>query len=241
VFAAVAATLVGLHMLAVTLAAIPTNPVSDAFDSQLNYLRPFFGQSWRLFAPNPVDEDKVLLVQGSYLDGDGNLKATPWVNWTSVEQDVIEHRLIGGRAGYITTKMYGALDEEFQELESAEQKELSARTSPLEPPTWDVLENYLADIGPDDDDLADYLRYDRAATRLATDVIAARFPSRDITAVRYALREQGVVPYDARHGTKSERQLARPAPTIRVGGWRFPTYGAKAEGRGVADFDRRHR
>jgi hypothetical protein len=228
-------------MLVVTLAAVPTNPVSDAFGDQLSYLRPFFGQSWRLFAPNPVDEDKSLLLQGAYVDGEGNIRATPWVDWTSVEQDVIEHRLIGGRAGYITTKMYGALDEEFQELESPEQKELSARTSALEPPTWNVLEEYLARVGPDDDDLADYLRYDRAATRLATDVISARWPSRDITAVRYALREHGVVPYDARHLSKAERQEARPTPTIRTGGWRFPTYGAKAEGRGVADFDRRHR
>jgi hypothetical protein len=228
-------------MLAVTLAAVPTNPVSEAVDSQLNYLRPFFGQSWRLFAPNPVDEDKALLVQGAYVDGKGDLRSTPWVNWTSVEQDVIEHRLIGGRAGYITTKIYGALDEEFRELESPEQKALAARTSPLAPPSWAVLEDYLARIGPDEDDLADYLRYDRAATRLATDVIASRFPTRDITAVRYALREQGVVPYDARHQSKAERQEARPAPTIRVGGWRTPTYGPKAEGRGVADFDRRHR
>ena len=241
VFAAVASTLVGLHMLAVTLAAIPTNPVSDAFDAQLDYLRPFFGQSWRLFAPNPVDEDKTLLVQGAYVDDDGTLHATPWVNWTSVEQDVIEHRLIGGRAGYITTKFYGALDEEFEELESLQQKTLSARTSPLDPPTWDELRDYLASVGPDEDDLADYLRYDRAAAQLATNVVASRWPSHDITAVRYALREQGVTPYDARHGTKAERQEARPAPTARIGGWRFPTYGPKAQGHGVADFDRRHR
>ena len=241
VFAAVASLFVGLHMLAVTLASLPTNPVKDAFDSQLDYLTPFFERNWRLFAPNPIDEDMSLLVQGAYVDGDGNLRTTPWVNWTRVEQDVIEHRLIGGRAGYITTKFYPKLDEEFQELESPEQKALSARTSPLGPPSWDELRDYLARIGPDEDDLADYLRFDQAATRLATDVIAARWPSRDITAVRYALQEQGVVPYDARHGTKAERREARPAPTVRVGGWRFPTYGPKAEGRGVADFDRRHR
>jgi hypothetical protein len=241
VFAAVASTLVGLHMLAVTLAAVPTNPVSDAFDSQLDYLSPFFGQSWRLFAPNPVAEDKSLLVQGAYLDETGTLRSTPWVNWTKVEQDVIEHRLIGGRAGYITTKMYGALDEEFQELESQEQKELSARTTPLAPPTWDALEDYLARVGPDEDDLADYLRYDAAATRLATGVVAARWPAHDITAVRYALREQGVVPYEARHGTEAEREAARPEETTRIGGWRMPTYGPKAEGRGIADFNRRHR
>jgi hypothetical protein len=215
--------------------------VSDAFDSQLEYLTPFFGQSWRLFAPNPVGEDKSLLVQGAYVDESGTLRSTPWVNWTRVEQDVIEHRLIGGRAGYITTKMYGALDEEFQELESQEQKELSARTTPLAPPSWEALEDYLAQVGPDEDDLADYLRYDAAASRLATGVIVARWPSRDITAVRYALREQGVVPYDARHGTEKERQEARPAETTRIGGWRIPTYGPKAEGRGIADFNRRHR
>ena len=240
-FAAIASTIVGLHMIAVTLAAIPSNPVSDAVGGQLDYLRPFFSQNWRLFAPNPVDEDKILLVQGAYVDDDGKLRATPWVNWTRVEQDVIEHRLIGGRAGYITTKFYGALDEEFQELESPEQKALSARTSPLAPPSWDALRDYLASVGPDEDDLADYLRYDRAAAQLATNVVASRWPSRDVTAVRYALREQGVVPYDARHGSKAERQEARPAATARIGGWRIPTYGPKAEGRGVADFDRRHR
>ena len=116
VFAAVASLFVGLHMLAVTLASLPTNPVKDAFDSQLDYLTPFFERNWRLFAPNPIDEDMSLLVQGAYVDGDGNLRTTPWVNWTRVEQDVIEHRLIGGRAGYITTKFYGGLDDEFQEI-----------------------------------------------------------------------------------------------------------------------------
>jgi integrase len=164
---------------------------------------------------------------------------TPWVSWTKVEQDVIEHRLVGGRAGYITTKFYGPLDEEFRELESDEQKTLSARTSPLSPPSWIALRDYLARIGPDEDDLADYLRFDRAATRLATSVVAAR-TSHKLTAVRYALREHGVTPYDARHGDKAERQAARPEPETRVGGWRTPTYGPAAERRGVADFDRRH-
>ena len=239
IFAAIASTLVGLHLLAVTLAAVPGNSVSDAFDDQLGYLTPFFGQSWRLFAPNPVDEDRSFLVQGAYVDADGELRMTPWVSWTEVEQDVIEHRLVGGRAGYITTKFYGPLDEEFRELESDEQKTLSARTSPLSPPSWSELRDYLARIGPDEDDLADYLRFDRAATRLATNAVSAR-TSQKLTAVRYALREHGVTPYDARQGDKAERQAARPEPETRIGGWRTPTYGPAAERRGVADFERRH-
>jgi len=227
-------------MLAVTLAAVPTNPVSEAVAGQLDYLRPFFGQSWRLFAPNPIDEDKTLLVQGAYVDEAGELQTTQWINWTKVEQDVIEHRLVGGRAGYISTKFYPSLDEEFQELENPEQKVLSERTSPLDPPSWSALRNYLARIGPDEDDLADYLRFDRAAARLASDVVAARTPY-ELTAVRYALREHGVVPYDARHLDEAERQEARPKATQRIGGWRAPTYGPAAELRGVADFNRRHR
>ena len=106
---------------------------------RLDYLRPFFGQSWRLFAPNPVDDDKTLLVQGAYVDDDGELQTT------AMDQ------LDGGRAGrhrappgrrarrYITTKFYPSLDEEFQELESQEQKTLSERTSPLDPPSWNTL------------------------------------------------------------------------------------------------------
>ncbi len=241
VFVGIASTIVGLHMLAVTLAAVPTNPVSDAFDPQLGYLSPYFGQSWRLFAPNPVDQDNTLLLQGAYVDDGGELRTTPWINWTEVEQDVIEHRLVGGRAGYISTKFFPALDEEFQELENPDQKTLSARTSALAPPSWDALRDYLARIGPDEDDLADYLRFDRAAVRLATEVIAERYPSRDITAVRYALREHGVTPYEDRHGSKAEREAARPEPTMRIDGWRIPTYGPAAELRGVRDFDRRHR
>ena len=227
-------------MIAITLAAIPTNPVSSALDPQLDYLRPFFGQSWRLFAPNPIDEDKTLLVQGAYVDDDGELQTTSWINWTRVEQDVVEHRLIGGRAGYITTKFHGSLDEEFQELENPEQKVLSERTSPLDPPSWTALRTYLARIGPDEDDLADYLRFDRAASRLASDVLKARTPY-ELTAIRYALREQGVTPYDARHLDEVDRQEARPTATMRIGGWRAPTYGPAAELRGVADFNRRHR
>ena len=71
-------------------------------------------------------------------------------------------------------------------------------------------------------------------------MVAARTPH-ELTAVRYALREHGVTPYDARHLDKAERQEARPEPTMRIGGWRVPTYGPAAERRGVADFDRRHR
>ena len=226
-------------MLAVTLAAVPTNPVSDAFGAQLQYLSPFFGQSWRLFAPNPVDQDNTLLVQGAYVDDDGTLHRTKWINWTKVEQDVIEHRLVGGRAGYVSTKFYPSLDEEFEELESPAQKSLSERASALDPPSWTALESALARIGPDDDDLADFLRFDRAAARLASDVVAARSPHQ-LTAVRYALREHGVTPYDARHLDKADREKARPAPTMRIGGWRAPTFGPAAELRGVADFDRRH-
>jgi uncharacterized protein DUF5819 len=238
VFAAVVATIAGLHMLAVTLAAIPTNSVSDAVGSQLNYLSPFFAQNWRLFAPNPIDKDKSLLVQAAYVDRDGDLHTTPWVDWTTVELGVIKHRLVGGRAGYVTTKFFDPLDDNFYTMTRA-QRTLSERPSPLAPPSWSVLRGFLARAGPTPD-LDDYLRFDRAAARLATDVADERWPDRDVTAVRYALREQGVVPFDARHGSSAEREAARPAPTLRVSGWRAPTYGSAAEIRGVAAFDRRH-
>ena len=237
VFAAIASAIVGFHLLAVTLDALPTNPVSQAFARQVGYLSPFFGQNWRLFAPNPIDEDRNLLVQGAYVDDRGSVRTTPWVDWTAVEQDVIEHRLVGGRAGYVTTKMYGAVHATFRQMEPA-QRSVAEQSSALSPPSWDALRASLIRVGPDEN-VDDFLRYDRAVSRLATSVMLAR-SSREITAVRYALREQDVVPYDARHGDDTERQAARPEPTIRVSGWRAPTLGPVAERRGVDGFDRRH-
>ncbi len=235
------ATLVALLQLgAVTLAAIPPNRYSDAVAPHTTYLSPFFTQDWRLFAPNPIAEDRSVLFQGAYVSAAGTTKSTAWLDWTAVELDLIHHRLIGGRAGYVTNKLSSPLGVRFGAL-SPEQRAASLTTDPTKPPSWLQLSMLLRKAGDRPISVGIYLRYERATARLATDALEARWPDRHFTAVRYALRSEEVVPYASRHGSAKERAAARPAPIQRLSGWRIPTPGGADERSAIADFYRRHR
>jgi hypothetical protein len=239
-FVSVAAIVVFVQLGAVTLAAIPPNRYSDAVNPHTGYLNPFFTQNWRLFAPNPVAEDRNVLFQGAYVAADGTTKRTAWIDWTSVELDLVHHRLIGGRAGYITNKLFSPLGVRFGTL-SDQQRQASLTTDDKKPPSWLKLQELLDAASDAPGQVTIFLRYERATARLATDALEARWPGRQFTAVRYSLRSQGVVPYAARHGSAKERAAARPAPEQRMSGWRTPTEGPADERRAVADFYRRHR
>lgn len=237
---AVAVIVAGLQLAAVTLAALPPNRYSDAASPHTGYLRPYFNQDWRLFAPDPVSEDRNILFQGSYRAADGSLARTSWVDWTDVELDLIRRRVIGGRAGYITNKLFSPLGQQFGGL-SVEQRTVAAGANRQAPQTWVALRASVlsadGDLGP----ALSYLRYERAVTRLGSAVLTARWPERDITGVRYAMRKRDVVPYDSRSGTDAQREASRPSAIQRVSGWRTAYTGGPVERRAVADFDRRHR
>ena len=61
-FIAVAVALVGLHLVSVTLEALPPNRYSEAVQDRTAYVDPYFTQNWRLFAPNPISEDRSLSI-----------------------------------------------------------------------------------------------------------------------------------------------------------------------------------
>lgn len=49
------------------------------------YMRPFFVQDYRIFAPNPASEDRQLWVRAWVSDASGRPVTTEWVNTTAVE------------------------------------------------------------------------------------------------------------------------------------------------------------
>jgi hypothetical protein len=238
-FIAVAVVLVGLHLVSVTLAALPPNRYSDAARPQTAYLDPYFTQNWRLFAPSPVAEDHTVRFQGAYLDADGTPATTDWIDWTEVELDLVRHRLVGGRAGYVTTKLTTPLRARAAAL-TPEQREVASRTSAEAPLPFAELAVELEDAGGAARAAAVFLRYEQAAARLATDVLGARWPDVELTAVRYAIGRHRVVPFAARGGSAEQRAADRPAATEQVGGWRRPLPGGADERAAVRDFLRRH-
>lgn len=239
-FLAVVVAIVAVHLVAVTLAALPPNRYSEAARGQTAYLDPYFTQNWRLFAPNPISEDRNLLFQGAYLDADGEPARTAWVDWTAVELDLVRHRLVGGRAGYVTNKLVSPLRSRATALDESQRLVVTGAPQ-ADPPTWRALTRDLEAAGTSRDSALGFVRYEQAATRLGTDVLASRYPELRLTAVRYAVRRHAVVPYAARGGSADERAAARPAATNDIGGWRRTTPGSAAERAAVRDFDRAHR
>ncbi|MCR4513154.1 DUF5819 family protein [Aeromicrobium sp. 50.2.37] len=230
------------HLLVVTLAALPPNTYSDAARPATSYLGAYFAQNWRLFAPNPVSSDRVVRFQGAY-EQDGELVVTDWLDWTDVELDLVRHRLVGGRAGYVTTKLYGPLGSRYRPLD-ADQRAIADIAEPVEVLGWPTLRRELVAVSDDqlDDRQVDlYLVYDRAAARLATEALEAQHPDRRMVAVRYATRSQGVTPWGSRGEDAEARERARPTPVQRINGWREPLRGTAAERASVRDFWERHR
>lgn len=242
-FLTVLCGLVAVHLIAVTFAAVPPNRYSAAVAPSTSYLGAYFAQNWRLFAPNPVAQDRVVKFQVSYRDDAGTLARTDWIDWTDIELDLVRHRIVGGRAGYTTNKMTSSLNSRYRPLTDAQQQ-VADSTPEDPPPAWDELSSSLIESGTDPDRessaLSAYLRYERAIVRLGSDIFAERLPDREIVAIRYAIETQAVTPYAARGGTEAEREAARPDPTQRVSGWRTPLVGSAAERAVVGDFDRRH-
>lgn len=230
------------HLVVVTLAALPPNTYSDAARPATSYLGAYFAQNWRLFAPNPVSADRTVRFQGAY-EQDGELVVTDWLDWTDVELDLVRHRLVGGRAGYVTNKLYGPLGSRYRPLDT-DQRVVADVAEPDDVVGWKRLAQQLREVSDDrlDDRQVDlYLVYDRATTRLATQALEARHPERRMIAVRYATRSQDVTPWEARGEDAEDRERARPAVNQRINGWREPVRGDETEQASVRDFWARHR
>lgn len=228
-------------MVAVTLAALPPNRYSQAAAPLTTYLSPYFTQNWRLFAPHPISADRSIRVQGAWRDGTGKMHRTAWVNWTDVELDSIRHRIVGGRGGYITNKLYSPLARHRNELQRDQRAEADG-TRAGTPLSWHTLEFRLTSMSgkpANDADVFAFLRYDRAATALASSIISARWPERHVIAVRYRLVSRPVVPYDQRNAPQTSRQ--RPHSSDTTGGWRPFHRPSGNEQEAIADFDRRHK
>jgi hypothetical protein len=239
-FIAAVVLLGGIHAIAVTVVAVPTNRVSNAVAPHVDYLQPYFAQNWRLFAPSPIAEDREIHFQGAYMDDAGKPRTTQWVNWTAVELDLIRHRLVGGRAGYVTNKLYGPLMQRHRALTPVAQDAAESAAEPDEV-TWPKVRASLLNAGATTTSVDAWMAYEKATIRLGTAVLQAQWPDVEFSAVRYRLSSHPVTPYAARNGTEAERNAARPAPTLREQGWRPPTLGSVKEREAIAAFARRHR
>lgn len=79
----------GVHFSIIAMHLMPDNPIKHQYANEIrNYVFPYFGQSWKLFAPNPVNSNLSILVQFS--DYKNGKVATS--QWLDICKPLIEER-----------------------------------------------------------------------------------------------------------------------------------------------------
>jgi hypothetical protein len=88
---------------------------------------PYFAQDWRLFAPEPVETDRSVLVRAKIVDAQGRDRVSPWLDVTSPEFAHTTGHVFPSRISRLSIGVYDCVaDAEAQE--GKERAEAFART-----------------------------------------------------------------------------------------------------------------
>jgi uncharacterized protein DUF5819 len=68
-----------------------------------SYMIPFFGQSWSVFAPAPINGDLILKIR-AVVEKDGKVTTTKWIDATEAELSMSHHNLFPPRAANLAAQ-----------------------------------------------------------------------------------------------------------------------------------------
>ncbi|MBL3678530.1 hypothetical protein D3230_04365 [Leucobacter chromiireducens subsp. solipictus] len=206
------------HVFASFLWIFPPSPLRQLApgDSLSNYMLPVFGQSWTVFAPEPINGDYHFNVRATVLDEDGEERETGWVSANQVELSMVINHLFPPRAGIQAEELASGYKYAWGEL-GDEQRRMAGEDF-LETDWLDLMRADMGEVSTEDPVIVDrYLASERRATAYATQVAKAIW-GEDVQRVQYRVSRQNVVPYAERHN----REAKRPEPQVVLPGWREP-------------------
>lgn len=203
------------HLFASFLWIAPYSDLRDVVPGEAlqEYMIPTFGQSWSVFAPEPINGDYYFDVR-AVVDNNGAEETTDWARASDVEQSLATYRLFPPRAAKLSTAQASSFRGEWQELNDDHRAVVELNY--FEGDDWeDRLEDALMDYTDDPAALDTYLSEERRTTAYATQVAQAIW-GEDVTRVQYQVARQNVVPWGQRNNPHAERPDIQPVPT----GWR---------------------
>ncbi|CAM5434038.1 hypothetical protein Sgou_23620 [Streptomyces gougerotii] len=85
----------GVHLLMVFLHVAPANTVTKQHGRAVDdYVYPEFEQNWKLFAPNPLQQNIAVQARAEVLTEDGTLDRTRWVDLSVLDGEAIDGNLL---------------------------------------------------------------------------------------------------------------------------------------------------
>ena len=172
------------------------------------YMLPLFGQSWSVFAPDPIQADYHLDVR-ALVETDGEQTTTDWVRPTDAELSLAHHNLFPPRAAKVASDHTTALYSAYRDLDDED----------LEAVGWDWFEGdwsaRLAERLEGQGVSSRYIDAERIVAAYATQVAHAVWGD-DVIRVQFRVSRQAVIPFDQRNAPDAER----PDPVVQTYGWR---------------------
>ena len=229
-FAAVLAT--AWHIFASFLWIAPPSPLREVVPGNAlsSYMLPMFGQSWSVFAPEPINGDFHFNVRAKVLGDDGELRETGWVSATDVELSMIRYNLTPPRGGLQSSEVASSYKTAYDKLEQVQRTTvggdfavdewLVGLEAALENQAEAATQNADADEEPvevNTAEIAQLVAEERRAAAYATQVARAIWGA-EVEEVQYRVSRQNVVPFADRHNVNAER----PEPSVILPGWRGP-------------------
>lgn len=94
---AAAGTILLFHFAVIFLYLTPTNPIKLRLWTEIHtYVHPLFAQNWKLFAPEPIAENQIVMVRARTRDrATGELGHSAWLDITSPVMTQIHRHRIG--------------------------------------------------------------------------------------------------------------------------------------------------
>jgi hypothetical protein len=78
------AAALAMHFLVTALFVGPLNPIKLAWGDEItSYMTPYFEQNWSLFAPDPISEERGMLVRARVTDDNGTVRTTEFADITN--------------------------------------------------------------------------------------------------------------------------------------------------------------
>lgn len=215
---ALAVLFTAFHVFASFLWIAPSSQLRDVVPGNMlpGYMIPMFGQSWSVFAPNPINGDYRLQVRAVAGD-DGQDLTTDWVNATDAEMALHMRHLFPPRGAMSATDISSRFKNAFDKLNSSQQEVAGLGYYKGEDWSQRLEDALIKNAGKDQNQqvVTRFIEIDRITTAYASQVAYAMWGA-DIKQVQFVVSRQNVVPFAERNNPQAER----PAPQVVPTGWR---------------------
>lgn len=179
------------------------------------YMLPMFGQSWSVFAPEPINGDYHFNVR-AVIEKDGQEIETGWVSATDVELSMIRYNLFPPRAGIQSSEVASGQMNAFNKLDDDQKAVVGLDFTEEGWEEWMVRS--FGELEGEKPSTEAYMAEEHLSTAYATQVAYAIWGADAVVQVQYRVSRQNVVPYADRNDPSAQR----PDPTFSTTGWRLP-------------------